>query len=153
MTIFWPCACTPARRQAGRTTRAAVAARNVRREVTVSMWCSSDCCRLLDLQVEDLFCVVLEDHLLVRIGQPLDRLDRDAHLVEPAPGPRVFDGTDAWPLGAEQAPVDTDRLEQQLEGILRIEHRVVIEIPHLLGESRPLATQRARLEPGVLIRD
>src|SRR5688500_1702099 len=86
-------------------------------------------CRWLrHLQVEHLLRVVLEDHLLVGIAEPLDRFDGEARLVEPAAGARVLHGADAGPLGAEQAAIDADGLEQQLERVLRVEHRAVIEV-------------------------
>src|SRR5687768_6607315 len=71
--------------------------------------------RLRNLQVEQLLRVVLEDHFLVGVAEPLDRLDREARLVEPAAGSRVFHRADTRPLRPEQAAIDTDGLEQQLE--------------------------------------
>src|SRR5688500_7550004 len=68
--------------------------------------------RLRHLEVEHLLRVVLEDHLPVGVGEPLDRLDGEPRLVEPASGPRVLHGADAGPLGAEQTPLDANGLEQ-----------------------------------------
>src|SRR5689334_16735746 len=59
--------------------------------------------RFGDLQVEQFLGVVLEDLLLVGIGQPVDRFDGEAGLVEPAAGARILDRADARALGAEQA--------------------------------------------------
>ena len=107
----------------------------------------------VDLQVEDLLRVVLEDHLLVGRAQPVDRFDREPRFVEPAARPRILHRAHARPLRAEQASIDADGLEEQLERVLRVEHGVVVELAHLIREARPLAAQRAGLEARVLIRN
>src|SRR4030095_7897722 len=100
------------------------------------------------LQVEHFSGVVLEDLLLVFCRQPVDGLDRESGFVEPAAGPWIFHGADAWALGPAQTAIAADGLEQQLERVLRVEHRVVVEIPHRFREAHRARTpQRARLEP------
>ena len=105
-------------------------------------------------RLKSLLRVVLEDHLLVGVAQPVDRLDRKPRLVQPSTRARVHHRADAGPLGPEHAPVDADGLEQQLERVLRVEHGVVVQVTHLFGEARrALAPQRAGLETRELVRD
>src|SRR5262245_25183726 len=93
----------------------------------------------LDLDLEELFRVVFEDHLLFSSAQEFEAFDDVACLVKPLPCFRIFYCTDARPLCAEQAAVGSDSFEQQRQRVCRVQHRVVIEIPHLIRKPRTAA--------------
>src|SRR5712691_5638287 len=103
------------------------------------------------LEFEDLPGVALEDHLFVGRGQALQALYDVARLVQPTPGLRVLDRADAGPLGTEQAAVCANRLEEQLECVLRVQDRVVVHAAHPVREAFDAPSDRTRFESGVLI--
>src|SRR4051812_12571562 len=69
-------------------------------------------------EIEQLLRVVLEEGLLVSVGEPLDRLDGETRFVQPASGPRILDRPDSRPLRSEQAAIDAHGLEQQFQRLL-----------------------------------
>src|SRR3954468_17817799 len=83
---------------------------------------------LLDFQFEYLLRVVFEDEFLVRVAQPVEVFDDVARLVEPPIRPRILHRAHPRPLRSEHAAIGADRLDEEREGILRIEHRIVIDV-------------------------
>src|SRR5712691_12758283 len=103
------------------------------------------------LEFEDLPGVALEDQLFVGRGQALQALYDVACLVQPTPGLRVLDRADAGPLGTEQAAVCANGLEEQLECVLRVQDRVVVQAAHPVRKAFDAPSDRTRFESGVLI--
>src|SRR5206468_607299 len=127
--------------------------RTSQRRIPIRLSSPSDgyICRNVDL--EKLSGVVLEDHLLVGRTQPVEGFDEVPCLVQPTSRPWILHCADAWPLGSEEAPVRADRLEEQLERVLRIQHGVVVQPAHPVGEPLQSTAYGTRFEPGVLIRN
>ena len=98
------------------------------------------------IELEELLGVVLEDQFLVRRAQPVERLDQEARFIQPPARARILHRADPRTLRAEQASIRADGLDQQLERFARIEHRVVVQIAHLVGETLAAAAQRAGFE-------
>src|SRR4030095_13058605 len=124
------CSCSCAERSAG-TMR--IAAINSVRPIRLTMTSS------LHPDLEELFCVVFEDHLLFSSAQKFEAFDDVARLVKPLPCFRIFYRTDARPLRAEQAAVASEGFEQQRHVVCRVQNCVVIEIPHLIRKPRTAA--------------
>src|SRR5665213_2643071 len=68
--------------------------------------------------------VLLEDALLLLVGQPLDALDRRLDVVVRLAGDGVFPRTAAGAFGAEDAPVGSDDVEEQIERLLVVDARI-----------------------------
>src|SRR5215471_1261397 len=91
--------------------------------------------------------VVLEDGLAVLGCQEVHRLDDRLEVVEPAAGFRVDGRPAAGLLGAEQAPVRPDGLEQQLKRERPVQHGVEVQLPQLdLEPGAVRVTAQARRE-------
>ena len=96
--------------------------------------------------------VGLEQLLALTFVKPLDVRDQQVDIVDPASGRGVAHRSGTRFLGAEQASVNSDGPEQQLDGVLGVEARVVEDLPHLVfvGGAGP---ERARTEPSALVRN
>src|SRR3972149_5811295 len=77
---------------------------------------------LSNVQLEDLPGVVFEDHFLVGRAQKLEALDQVARLIQPLSGLRIFDRSDARPLGSAQTTIDADGLEEQFQRLSRVQN-------------------------------
>src|SRR6185369_8761188 len=95
----------------------------------------------LDLDFEELLCIVFKDHFLFGSAEKLEPFDDMPSFLQPFPCLRIFDGADAGAFGPEQASICTNRFEKQSQCVSGIENRVVIEVAHLVRESRTAASQ------------
>src|SRR5262245_44872824 len=93
----------------------------------------------LQLDLEELFRVVFEDHLLFSSAQEFEAFDDVARLVKPLSCFRIFYRTDTRPLRAEQATVGSDGFEQERQRVCRVQNRVVVQVPHPIRKSRTTA--------------
>ena len=74
-------------------------------------------------------------------------------FIEPLSCFGILHRADTRPFCAEHTAIRAHGLEQQRQGFGGVEHRVVIEIAHAVGEALHAAADRARFKARVLIRN
>src|SRR5579872_3461363 len=87
------------------------------------------------VELEYFLDVIFEDHLLLRGTEPIEGFDQMPRLVQPLAGFGIFHRSDAWALGAEQTSVGANRLDEQGKRIARVQHGVVVQLAHAIGET------------------
>ena len=98
--------------------------------------------------------VLLVDRVAVGVGEPVDLLDEDLDVIEPTAVGGVAHRTSAGLLRAEQAAIDPDGLEQQLDRVLRVQARVEPQGAHAVDVGLAARVARdARHEPTDLVGD
>src|SRR5262245_58563521 len=94
----------------------------------------------LQLDLEKLFRVVFEDHLLFSSTQEFEAFDNMARLVKPLSCFRIFYRADTQPLRAEQATANSDGSAPQSQRVYQVQNRVVVEVPHLIRKPQTATT-------------